>query len=93
MKAIDSAIQGDPSRLAAMVVGAGTYGAFAALDRLIGAGVATDRLFVHLGFTQPRSGHNKFVKYHPMLHSKVYYTDQPGGMGPGCLVITPDKVA
>lgn len=73
-------IRANPTRLDAMVVGAGTFRAYAAFEALLANGVSGDRLFVHLGFTKPRPGQNKFVKYHPMLHSKVYYTEQPGGM-------------
>jgi hypothetical protein len=80
MHQILAPIQARPTRLDAFVVGAGTFRAYAAFDALMAAGVPGDRLFVHLGFTKPRPGQHKFVKYHPMLHSKVYYTEQPRGM-------------
>lgn len=79
MAEIMAPMRANLARLDAMVVGAGTFRAYAAFDALLAAGVPADRLFVHLGFTKPRQGQNKFVKYHPMLHSKVYYTEQPGG--------------
>jgi hypothetical protein len=45
---------------------------------LIGAGVPVDRLFVHLGHSAPTSGRkNPFARYHPMLHSKIYYIELP----------------
>lgn len=78
MAEIMAPVQANPARLDAMVVGAGTFRAYAAFDALLAVGVPANRLFVHLGFTKPRPGQNKFVKYHPMLHSKVYYTEQPG---------------
>jgi hypothetical protein len=59
-----------------LVVGAATYPGFEALDNLLTAGVPPDRLHVHLGHTAETGGHkNLFARFHPMLHSKVYYAD------------------
>jgi hypothetical protein len=61
-------------------VGAATYPGFEALDALLAVGVAPDRLHVHLGHTAATGGHkNPFARYHPMLHSKVYYMESPNG--------------
>ncbi len=68
------------STLAAFIIGAATYPAFEALDGLYAAGVPLDRLYVHLGHTRFTGGKNHPVaRFHPMLHSKVYYMDLPGG--------------
>jgi hypothetical protein len=74
-------IQAAPSKLASLVIGAGTYRAFDAFDQLLGLGVAPDRLRVHLGHSRPTgsSAKHSFYRYHPMLHSKVYLFELPGG--------------
>jgi hypothetical protein len=65
-----------PSALKCLVVGAATYPAFEALDDLLTAGVSPDRLYVHLGHTcKSGTPRNPFVRYHPMLHSKIYYME------------------
>src|SRR5262249_52469719 len=52
---------------------------FEAFDDLISAGVPVNRLFVHLGHTSETGGKKHPVaRYHPMLHSKVYYMELPG---------------
>jgi hypothetical protein len=69
-----------PESLSTFVVGAATYPAFEALDDLIAARVPADRLFVHLGHSQPSgTPKNPFVRFHPMLHSKVYFMELPDG--------------
>ena len=60
--------------------GCGNLSGFEALDGLLAAGVPPDRLHVHLGHTSETGGRkNPFARYHPMLHSKVYYMELPGG--------------
>ena len=50
------------------------------LDALLADGVSPDRLYVHLGHTNETGGRkNPFARYHPMLHSKVYYMELPNG--------------
>ena len=75
--AISGPLFKDPDRLELLLIGAGTHRAFEACDRLIRAGVDNKRLQVHLGFTRRSRG--GFAKYHPMLHSKVYLMEMPGG--------------
>jgi hypothetical protein len=76
--AISTPIRARPQILRTLVVGAATYPGFEALDGLLMAGVPADRLFVHLGHTADTGGKkNPFARYHPMLHSKVYYTELP----------------
>jgi hypothetical protein len=74
-------LRANPSKLADLVVGAGTWRAFEALDQLITTGVAPSRLHVHLGHSRAtRPGATfKFYKYHPMLPSKVYLMDMGDG--------------
>ena len=72
-----------PAKLNHLVVGAGTYKAFEACDRLIDAGVRPSRLHVHFGFTRRTASANArhpFLRYHPMLHSKVYLMEMENGM-------------
>ena len=80
IEAIAAPLRAAPSKLAHLVVGAATWRAFDALDRLLAAGVAPAALHVHLGHTRP-TGTNKhpFARYHPMLHSKVYLLDMDDG--------------
>lgn len=70
-----------PGKLSALVIGAGTWRAFDAFDRLLGLGVVPDRLRVHLGHSRPTGANAKhsFYRYHPMLHSKVYLFEMPQG--------------
>lgn len=81
VEALVDPIKARPSKLAALVVGAGTYRAYEALDTLLDAGVDTSRLYVHLGHTKRTGGGAKhlFYRYHPMLHSKVIYLEYEGG--------------
>ena len=78
LAAISNPIRARPQILKALVVGAATYPGFAALDDLLAAGVRPERLHVHLGHTFETGGRkNPFARYHPMLHSKVYYMELP----------------
>ena len=78
LAAISTPIKARPQILKTLVVGAATYSGFAALDDLLAAGVPPDRLHVHLGHTAETGGKkNPFARYHPMLHSKVYYMELP----------------
>jgi len=78
--AIASPIEANPGCITTIVVGAATYRGFEALDKLIAAGVPRERLHIHLGHTRPSGGRNNpFVRFHPMLHSKIYYMELPGG--------------
>lgn len=79
IRLIADPIQKNPNLIQKLVVGAGTLKAFEGLDKLIGLGVAQDRLFVNLGFSRTSTGKNPFIKYHPMLHSKVYYFEKDDG--------------
>lgn len=81
MAAIAPAFHSNPSKLKTLIVGAGTFRAYEAFDRLISAGISPGALFVHLGHTRPTGAKAKtrFYKYHPMLHSKVYLLDMPDG--------------
>ena len=81
LEAIAGPIRQAPSKLDCLVIGAGTYRAFDALDRLISAGVQQGRLHVHLGHTRATGTTAKqpFYRYHPMLHSKVYLLDMGSG--------------
>ena len=80
IEAIAAPLRAHPSKLAHLVVGAATWRAFDALDRLLAAGVAPPALHVHLGHTRP-TGTNRhpFARYHPMLHSKIYLLDMGDG--------------
>lgn len=80
LSAISAPIMTRPKVLRAFIVGAATYPGFQAMDELLAGGVPADRLHVHLGHTSATGGHkNPFARYHPMLHSKVYYMELPGG--------------
>jgi HKD family nuclease len=70
-----------PSNLDTLVLGAGTYRAFEGLDRLLAIGVPIQSLKVHLGHSRPtkEGATHKFYRYHPMLHSKVYYMEHDNG--------------
>jgi hypothetical protein len=69
-----------PGKLTTLVVGAGTWRAFDALDRLVLAGVSPGALHVHLGHTRPSGTvRHPFHRYHPMLHSKVYLLEMGAG--------------
>jgi hypothetical protein len=79
LAAISGPIKSRPGDLGTLVVGAATYPVFQAMDELLAAGVPPGRLHVHLGHTSATGGRkNPFARYHPMLHSKVYYMELPG---------------
>jgi len=68
------------SKLSRLVIGAGTYRAFEAVDQVIAAGANSSDVRVHLGHCRRSSGKkHPFLRYHPMLHSKIYYFDMPDG--------------
>jgi hypothetical protein len=78
---LERPISANPAAVDTIVIGAGTYQAYEAFDRLVGAGVAPEALFVHLGHTHltgPGAKH-RFYRYHPMLHSKIYYAEHADG--------------
>ena len=81
IEAIADPIRAYPAKLNHLVVGAGTYKAFEACDRLIVAGVNPDNLHVHFGFTRKtkEGAAHPFYRYHPMLHSKVYLMEMKDG--------------
>lgn len=80
MNAIVAPLRTHPRKLATLVVSSSTYRGFGALDQLIAAGVPPDRLFVHLGHSAASGGRkNPFYRYHPMLHSKIYYMEMDNG--------------
>ena len=71
-----------PGKLSCLIVGAGTWRAFDALDGLVTAGVQSSALFVHLGHsraTTSSGARHAFLRYHPMLHSKVYLMEMGDG--------------
>lgn len=77
---LKQAIAVRPQIIQTVVVGAATYPAFEAFDNLISVGVSQDRLHVNLGHTRATGGHkNPFARFHPMLHSKIYYMEGPEG--------------
>lgn len=78
LAAIAEPIKNRPQILRTLVIGAATYPGFETLDELVAAGVPLNRLHVHLGHSSESGGkRNPFVRYHPMLHSKVYYMELP----------------
>ena len=82
IEAIAGPLRAHPATLNHLVVGAGTYKAFEACDRLIDAGVSPGNLHVHFGFTRKtRAGaKHPFYRYHAMLRSKVYLMEMESGM-------------
>lgn len=80
LSAIKSPIASRPGILRTFVVGSGTYPAYEVLDEFVRLGVPQFHLRVHLGHTALSAGRrNPFVRYHPMLHSKIYYMEMPEG--------------
>jgi hypothetical protein len=68
------------NKIASLVLGAGTFKAFEALDTLIAAGLPPASARIHLGHTRPTGGRkNPFARFRPMLHSKIYYFEMPDG--------------
>lgn len=81
IKALESSLQNNTKALEALIIGAGTFKAYEAFDRLIELGISNDNLYVHLGhtrFTKAGAAH-PFYRYHPMLHSKIYYFENMDG--------------
>lgn len=78
LNAIARDISYSPTKLQTFILGAGTYRGYEVLERLNADGVPSDRLFVHLGHTRTQ-GANGFVKFHPMMHSKIFLLDFPDG--------------
>jgi hypothetical protein len=77
---IEGPVLAHPAKLAALVVGAGTFRAFEAFDGLLDAGVAPGNLFVHLGMSRLTGGRkNPFARYRPMLHSKICLLNMGSG--------------
>ena len=79
IEAVTDPLRLQPGKLRYLVVGAGNYKAFEACDRLLQVGVHPGALHVHLGFTRTTRGRRGFVRYHPMLHSKVYLMEMGDG--------------
>jgi hypothetical protein len=80
LRAIEVPIKSNPSGLADFIVGAATFPAYETLDDFLAAGVPPDRLHVHLGHTRASgTTKNPTVRFHPMLHSKIYYMEFPDG--------------
>jgi hypothetical protein len=81
IESIAAPLRAHPNKLAHLVVGAGTWRAFDALDRLLATGVAPAALHVHLGHTRATTAGAayRFYRYHPMLHSKVYLMEMADG--------------
>jgi hypothetical protein len=84
LRALEAPLARNPSRLSALTLGACTYNGFSVLDQLISKGVPPDRLRIHLGHSRP-FGKSSTHRYHPMLHSKIYYFDM--GDGEACAVV------
>jgi HKD family nuclease len=81
VEAIFSSFRQAPSKLQQLVVGAATFRAFQAFDKLIEHGVPKERLRIHLGHTRLTTSSGaryKFLRYHPMLHSKIYCFEMVG---------------
>lgn len=81
IEAIAAPLRAAPSKLVHLVVGAATWRAFDALDRLLVDGIAPAALHVHLGHTRATTAGAtyRFYRYHPMLHSKVYLMEMADG--------------
>lgn len=69
----------NPTRLAALIVGAPTAMALKGYDTLLKLGVPPENLHVHLGKTSTinpnpdKAGSQRFHRFHPMMHSKAFY--------------------
>jgi hypothetical protein len=67
-------------KITRLVLGAGTFKAFEALDELIVSGLPPVAARIHLGHTRATGGRkHPFARYRPMLHSKIYYFEMPNG--------------
>ena len=72
------AIAAAPKKLQQFILGAGTYRGYEAMEQLIALGIPEGRLLVHLGHTRDH-GTNGFVRYHPMMHSKIFLIELEDG--------------
>lgn len=81
LETIATPLRAQPAKLSHLVVGAGTWRAFDAIDMLINVGIAPNALYVHLGHSRAtgRDAAYRFYRYHPMLHSKIYLMDMADG--------------
>lgn len=80
VKALKILQAGHASKLSQLVVGAGTYQSFVAVDQLVSSGTPLPGVRIHLGHSQPSGGKkNPFRRYHPMLHSKIYLFEMDDG--------------
>lgn len=81
IKCIESGIKNNTKSVETIIVGAGTYRAYEAFDRVIRMGVPLNNLHVHLGHTKLTNAgaRHSFYRYHPMLHSKIYYMERSDG--------------
>lgn len=81
VRAIETPILANPDAVETLVVGAATFQAFEAMDRLLAAGIPANRLHIHLGHSRltGTKARHRFYRYHPMLHSKVYYMEFANG--------------
>ncbi|MFC0389661.1 phospholipase D family protein [Muricoccus vinaceus] len=67
-------------RITRLVLGAGTFKAFQALDSLIASGLPASTARLHLGYSRATGWpKNPFERLRPMLHSKIYYFEMPDG--------------
>lgn len=68
-----------PAKLKTLIVGSGTHRAFEVMDELLNYGIPEEHLYVHLGYSREtaKGAKHRFYRYHPMLHSKIYYFEMP----------------
>lgn len=67
-------------KITRLVLGAGTFKAFEALDILIASGLPARAARLHLGYSRATGWpKNPFERLRPMLHSKIYYFEMPDG--------------
>jgi hypothetical protein len=67
-------------KITRLVLGAGTFKAFQALDSLIASGLPASAARLHLGYSRATGRpKNPFERLRPMLHSKIYYFEMPDG--------------
>lgn len=80
IEALRATVPEAAQKIAQLVIGAGTYKALQAIDVMRAAGLADASVKIHLGHSRPSGGRkHPFVRYHPMLHSKVYLFDMADG--------------
>jgi len=67
-------------KITRLVLGAGTFKAFEALDSLLATGLPASAARLHLGYSRATGWpKNPFERLRPMLHSKIYYCEMPDG--------------